>query len=79
VKLDREDKNSIWARIIKNALAPLFIDKVDYVAGNPPWVNWEHLPADYRDSMKPLWQEYDLFRHGGMEASWVEQRTISRF
>ncbi len=68
VKLDKENKNSVWARIIKNAFAPLFIEKVDYIAGNPPWVNWESLPADYRDSIAPLWQEYDLFRHGGMRA-----------
>ncbi len=68
VKLDRENKNGAWARIIKNSFAPLFIDPVDYVAGNPPWVNWEHLPTDYRDSMAPLWQQYDLFRHKGIRA-----------
>jgi hypothetical protein len=65
LKLDAENKNGIWARIIKNAFAPLFIDKVDYVAGNPPWVNWDSLPADYRDSMKPLWQKYGLFSLSG--------------
>lgn len=61
VKLDKANKNGIWARIIKNNFAPLFVGRVDYVAGNPPWVNWESLPADYRDSMKPLWQSYGLF------------------
>ena len=65
VKLDKENKNGIWARIIKNSFAPLFIDQVDYVAGNPPWVNWESLPADYRDSMKPLWEKYGLFSLSG--------------
>ncbi len=54
-QLDADNKNGIWARIIKNAFAPLFIGKVDYVAGNPPWVNWEHLPDDYRQSTAPLW------------------------
>ena len=39
--------------------------KVDYVAGNPPWVNWESLPGDYRDGMKPLWQRYGLFTLSG--------------
>jgi hypothetical protein len=65
VKLDKENKNSVWARIIKNAFAPLFIEKVDYIAGNPPWVNWESLPTDYRDSMKPLWEKYGLFSLSG--------------
>ncbi|MGD1104234.1 MAG: N-6 DNA methylase [Terriglobia bacterium] len=65
VKLDKANKNGIWARIIKNNFAPLFVGRVDYVAGNPPWVNWESLPAEYRDSLKPLWQEYGLFTLSG--------------
>jgi hypothetical protein len=65
VKLDNENKNGVWARIIKNSFAPLFIDPVDYVAGNPPWVNWEHLPTDYRDSIKSLWVKYNLFSLSG--------------
>ncbi len=67
-ELDADNQNGIWARIIKNAFAPLFVDRVDYVAGNPPWVNWENLPDDYRQSTAPLWQEYDLFRHKGYKA-----------
>ena len=65
VRLDKENKNGIWARIIKNNFAPLFVGKMDYVAGNPPWVNWESLPESYRDSMKPLWQQYGLFSLSG--------------
>ena len=67
-KLDADNKNGIWARIIKNAFAPLFINKVDYVVGNPPWINWEHLPEGYRQSTAPLWQQYNLFRHKGYKA-----------
>jgi hypothetical protein len=65
LQLDADNRNGIWARIIKNAFAPLFIGKVDYVAGNPPWVNWESLPEEYRNGMKPLWQKYDLFTLSG--------------
>ena len=64
-RLDADNQNGIWARIIKNAFAPLFVGRADYVAGNPPWVNWEHLPDGYRDAMKPLWQEYRLFTLSG--------------
>ena len=60
VKLDKANKNGVWARIIKNAFAPLFTGAVDYVVGNPPWINWENLPADYRDSTKTLWDRYRL-------------------
>jgi hypothetical protein len=65
VRLDKESKNGIWARIIKNNFAPLFVGRVDYVAGNPPWVNWESLPTEYRDALKPLWQNYGLFTLSG--------------
>ena len=67
-QLNADNKNGVWARIIKNAFAPLFIGSVDYIAGNPPWVNWEHLPEGYRDDMKPLWAAYNLFTLSGSEA-----------
>ncbi len=38
-----------------------------YVVGNPPWVNWESLPSDYRLQLKPLWVHFGLFPHGGMD------------
>ncbi|MGH9871405.1 MAG: Eco57I restriction-modification methylase domain-containing protein [Pyrinomonadaceae bacterium] len=65
VQLDKANKNGVWARIIKNAFAPLFVGQVDYVAGNPPWVNWESLPEDYRNALKPMWQDYGLFSLSG--------------
>jgi hypothetical protein len=68
VKLDKANKNGVWARIIKNAFAPVFVGHVDYIAGNPPWINWESLPEDYRKATGPLWQKYDLFRHKGYKA-----------
>jgi tRNA1(Val) A37 N6-methylase TrmN6 len=40
--------------------------------GNPPWLNWDRLPKEYREKTKPLWEHYGLFnltgsaaRHGG--------------
>lgn len=65
LKLDRENRNGIWARIIKNAFAPLFLGKVDYVAGNPPWINWESLPGDYRKAQQRVWKGYGLFTLSG--------------
>lgn len=59
--------DGIWARIIKNAFAPLFQGRFDFVAGNPPWINWESLPETYRQETKPLWMHHNLFPHGGMD------------
>ena len=61
VSLKIKKQNGIWARIIKNAFAPLFVGHVDFVIGNPPWVNWEHLPKDYRSATTSLWVRYGLF------------------
>ena len=44
----------------------------DVVAGNPPWIAWDNLSADYRHETERLWRHYNLFhltgsaaRHGG--------------
>jgi len=66
--LEARGLNGIWARILKNAFMPLFLGRFDYVAGNPPWVNWESLPDGYRAETAYLWQEYGLFVHSGMDA-----------
>ena len=31
--------------------------RFDYIIGNPPWINWEHLPDGYRESIADLWQQ----------------------
>jgi hypothetical protein len=66
-ELHEQGLNGVWARIIKNAFAPLFIEPCQYIVGNPPWVNWESLPDEYRLQTKPLWEHYGLFPHGGMD------------
>jgi hypothetical protein len=62
VLLDKHNKNGIWARMIKNNFAPLFQgrESFDYIAGNPPWVNWEDLPKEYRLRSAKVWTEYSL-------------------
>jgi hypothetical protein len=70
LKLKKQDRNGIWARIIKNAFAPLFQSQrpFDIVVGNPPWVNWESLPPDYRKRTQELWKKYGLFTLSGTRA-----------
>ncbi len=40
----------------------------DYVAGNPPWINWEGLPKVYKKKTRELWLKYGLFPHKGMDS-----------
>jgi SAM-dependent methyltransferase len=70
--LQKQEVNGIWARIIKNAFAPIFHRDFDYIAGNPPWVNWEHLPENYRKNTANLWLDYGLFEQKGMRAAFTK-------
>ncbi len=65
--LHAKGRNGLWARIIKNAFAPVFLAPFDYVAGNPPWIGWENLPEGYRNETKDLWHKHRLFVHKGMD------------
>ncbi|MDW8309171.1 MAG: N-6 DNA methylase, partial [Verrucomicrobiales bacterium] len=67
-ELERQHVNGIWARIIKNAFAPLFQGQFDRIAGNPPWINWSNLPDEYRHRSADVWTRYRLFEHKGLRA-----------
>lgn len=66
LRLEKEGKNHVWASIIRNAFAPLTIinacGKFNFVVGNPPWINWENLPIDYREATTGLWSSYRLLK-----------------
>jgi len=64
LELEEKGKNHVWTSIIRNAFAPLTVvssyGRFDYVIGNPPWINWESLPEDYREKTKNVWNWYGL-------------------
>jgi len=47
---------------------PPFSIQFDYIIGNPPWINWEDLGKDYRESLIELWKKYGLFSLKGQKA-----------
>lgn len=49
-------------------LNPPDIGEFDVIIGNPPWVNWETLPDNYRHATKALWEQYGLFPHTGFDS-----------
>lgn len=66
-ELDDAGENGFWARYIKNAFAPVYLDKFDFVIGNPPWIRWRYLSDDYRKRTLKLWQRYGIFSLRGYE------------
>ena len=64
-KLEREQRNTVWAYILKNAYRPSYIrrDTVDYVVGNPPWLAYAFIKNEaYKRRVKEL-----TFEHGLLE------------
>lgn len=66
--LQKRGLNGIWGKIIKNIFAPSFFKDFDFIVGNPPWINWQNLPEDYRDSIKKYWDDYNVFLHKGLKS-----------
>jgi hypothetical protein len=66
--LEKEGKNGIWARFLKNVFAPRIAEKFDFVVGNPPWIRWGFLSQEYRTATLPLWKNYGLFSLKGHAA-----------
>lgn len=66
--LEKEGRNSIWSRFLKNAFAPMLAGKFDFVVGNPPWIRWGYLSQEYRKATEPLWHRYGLFSLKGHAA-----------
>ena len=48
-------------------------NKKDIVIGNPPWVNWEYMPEEYRHSSQHLWLDYNLFSVKGRDLSFSKE------
>jgi hypothetical protein len=67
LKLERQNRNGIWARWLKNAFAPVFRGRFDYIAGNPPWISWESLSKEYRAATANLWAKYGLVPKAGSQ------------
>ena len=73
MKLDKQRRNTIWAYILKNAYRPEFLrqEKVDYVAGNPPWLSYRYMKDEgYKARVKSL-----TFEHGLLERDEVKLFT----
>jgi len=67
LELEKQNKNGIWARFLKNSFAPMVAGKFDFVVGNPPWIRWDYLSQDYRNATLQLWKDYGLFSLKGFQ------------
>lgn len=81
-KLKAEGRNGVWARIIEQAFAPATLEPVDIVAGNPPWINWKHLPDAWQERSQPVWDSWGLWatkqRGGGIPLADIATLLFAR-
>ncbi|NIU82085.1 MAG: class I SAM-dependent DNA methyltransferase, partial [Candidatus Thorarchaeota archaeon] len=68
VELEKEGRNGIWARFLKNVFAPMMAKKFEFVVGNPPWIRWGYLSKEYREATLDMWKNYGLFSLKGQAA-----------
>lgn len=76
LKLEDSERDSMLRSILA-LLAAGSYKGFDYVIGNPPWVNWEKLPLEYRRSSKTLWESYGLLKSSGRARLGRVKRDIS--
>jgi len=65
IYLEQKGWNGIWARIISNFLATANLGTFDIIIGNPPWIDWKNLPSGYRERIKTLCINRNLFSGDG--------------
>ena len=77
-QLEEAGLDGLWGRFLLNRFAPVLDVKAngqfDVIIGNPPWINWEGLPDDYRDSQQRVWKDYGLFKLAGSGAKGTSVR-----
>lgn len=61
VELHSEEWNGIWCAILADRFAAGAIPQAEFIAGNPPWVKWSHLPPDYAEFIKERCLELGVF------------------
>ncbi|MEV5442613.1 N-6 DNA methylase [Streptomyces sp. NPDC052644] len=55
------------------------VEGYDLVLGNPPWVNWEYMPRDFRSKHQDLWPRLGLFSLRGRDKSFSKEDVSSLF
>jgi N-6 DNA Methylase len=79
-QLERDDRNTIWAFVLSNALRPRVIanEPVDLVVGNPPWLPLRDISeTTYQERVTRLALDYGLLKQRrGWQTGALELATV---
>lgn len=59
--------------LLLNRIRAAAVPPAQVVVGNPPWINWEYLPAEYKKKSQHLWPAYGLFDLRGRDLSFSKE------
>jgi hypothetical protein len=66
-----------YTELLRDAPEPLFQGVFQFVVGNPPWVNWEYLPPNYRDMVQDEWPRLGLYGLKGLSHAFSKEDISS--
>lgn len=71
-KYDKISKE-IYINLLKERIEAIYVKDIDFVVGNPPWINWEYLPEISKELTKKIWIKYGLFEQNGKKLSFSKE------
>ncbi|WP_419839685.1 N-6 DNA methylase [Candidatus Poriferisodalis sp.] len=81
-RLNEEGRDGVWARVIEQFFAPTMFEPADVVVGNPPWINWKHLPDSWQAQSEIAWVRWGLWAtksgKGGIPLSDISVLLLAR-
>lgn len=68
-----EISKKIYINLLNERIEAIYIKNIDFVIGNPPWINWEYLPEISKELTKKIWIKYGLFEQNGQKLSFSKE------
>jgi hypothetical protein len=77
-ELLEEERDTIWAFVLKNIYKPLFLKgNFDVVVGNPPWLSFRYAEPEYQEFLKrQITERYGLLSGRGELITHLELATL---
>lgn len=63
----------IWVNMVTNWLKAYSEKDFDVIIGNPPWINWEYMPNEYRVKSQHIWPEIGIFSAKGKDLAFSKE------
>jgi len=73
LKVKQQDTAITILNYLRDYSLAFLTPKADIILGNPPWINWEYLPAEIKDKSKQTWIDLGIFAAKGRDLSFSKE------